>query len=302
MEEDIEIDEKSEKNEYISFKIVFNNKVILLTYNIFFPEFEKQTVESLIKEVLNKLCPKPVNNSPKDFILHCPCGQILEHQKKLNENLCKHPCLEDFAKISKIKKGGYLLIEKEEMEEEEKDQKLSEEEINQLIKKEFSKKGSQKSKNPIESFQNKSMNSFAISRILINKIKKLKEKEERGQILFTNVKTIYYNEEYYKDLLEMGIDKNKAKAALRITNNNKEEAALISTDDNTHFGDLEFLYYDNEDILTKEKFENLCLREIRKEYPFIESNDEIKIRFNEILNKIKNEEKDENENNSEIEE
>ena len=188
------------------------------------------------------------------------------------------------------------------MEEEEKDQKLSEEEINQLIKKEFSKKGSQKSKNPIENFQNKSMNSFAISRILINKIKKLKEKEERGQILFTNVKTIYYNEEYYKDLLEMGIDKNKAKAALRITNNNKEEAALISTDDNTHFGDLKFLYYDNEDILTKEKFEILCLREIRKEYPFIESNDEIKIRFNEILNKIKNEEKDENENNSEIEE
>ena len=286
MEEKIE---ESKKNEFISYKIVFSNKVILMTYDTSFPEFREQTIESLIKEVLSKLGPKSSNKAPNDFNFHCPCGQILEHKIKLSNNLCIHPYLEDFQKC-KLENGGYLLDEKQKIEEE-INEKLSEEEINQLIKQVFPEKEHQECNSQID---NEKIHSFAISKNLINKIKELKKKEERAKRLIETSSIVYYNEEYYKDLVEMGIDKNKAKAALRETHNNKEEAALLSTDNNICFEYADFFYCDNEDVLTKEKFENLCLEEIQKEYPFIDNKDEIKIRFKEILNKISKDE----ENNS----
>ena len=81
----------------------------------------------------------------------------------------------------------------------------------------------------------------------------------------------------------MGINKNKAKASLRLKKNNKQDAALLSTENNFNWEDFEYLYYDNSEVLTKEKLDELCIEEIRKEYPFIKDKKEIMRRFKNIM-------------------
>jgi hypothetical protein len=121
---------------------------------------------------------------------------------------------------------------------------------------------------------------------LKNKIKEYIIKEKRGSKILENSYELYYNENYYDDLIEMGFDENKVKAALRLTKNNKEEAVLICIDTEYFWDNKEYLYYDNSDVLTEDKFNKLCLEEIKKEYPFLEQK-EIYVRFNDIVKKIK---------------
>lgn len=267
-----------------SFKIVFNDKVIQIDYDISFKEYKTQTIESLIKEVLEKIGPKPLNKAPQDYVLFCPCGAQLEHNKLLYKSKCLHKSQEDFSK-EKNKNGKYLLIEKEYDEEQNiNEEELSKDEIDKILKKIVNKK---KSKNKTEknSKQKKKKECFKISNSLRNRIKEYKIKLDRGKKIEENSKPIYYNAQFYKDLIEMGINKNKAKASLRLSNNDKEEAILISTDEKFYWDNKEYLFYDNNEVLSTEKFNNLCMEEIRKEYPFL-IDVELKKRFTEIIKYI----------------
>ena len=94
----------------------------------------------------------------------------------------------------------------------------------------------------------------------------------------------------------MGINENKAKAALRFANNEKEEAVLIATDEEFYWDNKDFLFYDNNDVLSREKFESIVFDEIKKEYPFLD-NEEINSRLNIIINlAVKKEIVDEDDN------
>ena len=290
-----------EDSKYKTYKIVFNNKVIQLTYDMSFPEFKLQTIESLINEVLEKIGQKPLEKEPRDFNLHCSCGKILDQETFLSEPKCNHSCQEDTLK-EKTKNEKYFLCEKDEEDEdiEKNDEKqLSKKEIDDIIKKVLESK---KSKTVIkENFVKKPQKkNFSIPEGLKNKIKEYKIKKERGQNITDKEYSLFYNENYYKELISIGIDKNRAKGALRFSNNNKEEAALYSTDENFYWDNKEFLYYDNNDVIDKKQFEKLCIQEIKKEYPFIQSEEEINQRFKDIIELI--EKKDKIENNDENEE
>jgi hypothetical protein len=273
-----------------SFKIVFDNQIIQINYDTSFKEFNIQTIESLIEEVLKNYSPKSVNKSPMDYILFCPCGKQLAHNILLSKSKCFHKDIEEFSS-KQTKNGNYLLIEKEKDEKEEKDINNKEYSINEIDKilskisfNTIKKKNKNKNKKKDSNKQNnKQLN---ISNALKNKIKEYIIKEKRGSKILENSHELYYNEDYYDDLIEMGFDKNKVKAALRLTKNNEEEAALICIDTEFLWDNKEYLYYDNSDVLTEDKFTKLCLEEIKKEYPFLEQK-EIYDRFNDIIKKFK---------------
>ena len=275
-----------EDSDYISFKVVFDNQVLLLTYDKSLQDFKNQTIKSLIQEVLNNIGQKPLTKKPKDFKLHCPCGNIIEHSIPVSELKSDHSCLEDKTK-EKNKNEAYLLIEKEEIKKVKEE--FSKEEFEKILKKVLDKKKKAKNKNKIEKEEINKEHSkskspkVSISLKLKNKIKELKIKEERGKKIIERGNAIYYNEDFYKELLEMGINKNKAKASLRLKKNNKQDAALLSTENNFNWEDFEYLYYDNSEVLTKEKLDELCIEEIRKEYPFIKDKKEIMRRFKNIM-------------------
>ena len=282
---------------YLSFKVVFNNQAILINYDTSFEEFKNQTVKSLINEVLNKIGPKPLKKEPKDFILYCPCGNQLKQNELLYKSKCDHSIKEDFDKEKK-KDDKYFLCEKLEIENK-KEEELTNYEINSILKKALERTKPKKGPKP----QNKK--TLTITESLKNKIKEYKIKEERGKRIIEKHCSVYYKEEYYKELLEMGIEKNKAKAALRYANNDKEEAALIATDEEFYWDNKVFLLYDNNDVLSKEQFDDLVFNEIKKEYPFLD-NEEIKNRLDIIIDlAVKKEiidEDDDNEINEEEEE
>lgn len=269
-----------------TFKIVFDNQIIQINYDTSFKEFNIQTIESLIGEVLKNFSPKSDNKSPMDYILFCPCGKQLAHNILLSQSKCFHKDIENFSK-KQIKNGNYLLIEKEK-EKEEKETKNKENsiiEIDKILSKISSNKikKKNKNKNANSNKQNKQLN---ISNTLKNKIKENIIKEKRGSKILENSYELYYNEKYYDDLVEMGFDENKVKAALRLTKNNKEEAVLICIDTEFYWDNKEYLYYDNSEVLTEDKFTKLCFEDIKKEYPFLEQK-EINDRFNDIIKKFK---------------
>jgi hypothetical protein len=265
-----------------TFKIIFDNQLIQINYDTSFKEYKIQTIESLIEEVLKNIGPKSNNKSPMDYILFCPCGKQLAHNILLSQSKCFHKDKEEFSS-KQTKNGNYLLIEKEK-EKEEKDSKNKEYSINEIDKilSKISLNKIKKNKN-INKQKNMRLN---VSNTLKNKIKEFIIKEKRGSKILENSYELYYNENYYDDLIEMGFDENKVKAALRLTKNNKEEAVLICIDTEYFWDNKEYLYYDNSDVLTEDKFNKLCLEEIKKEYPFLEQK-EIYVRFNDIVKKIK---------------
>ena len=272
-----------EDSDYLSFKVVFDNQVLLLAYDKSFGDFKNQTIDSLIQEVLNRVGPIPLTKQTKDFALHCPCGKTLKHNIPLLTQKCDHSSQEDNAK-EKNKNEAYLLIEKEDIKEE--NDQLSKQEFEEKIKKALNKKKirPEVSKEIIKKSHNSQMPMFSISINLRSKINKFIEKEERGKKIIERGYTIYYKNEFYEKLLEMGINKNKAKAGLRLMNNNNGEAAILCTEDRINWENVVYLFYDNEEVLTKEKFEELCIEEIKKEYPFIKDKEEIIRRFNYIMN------------------
>lgn len=288
-------------SKYKSYKIVFNNKAIELTYDMSFPEFKQQTIENLIDEVLENIGPKPLDKEPNDFNLHCSCGKILDQTILLSEPKCNHPCQEENLK-EKIKNEKYFLVEKEEEDEDFEnnvEKQLSPEEINEILKRALENKPRNAKKGGMEKKPQKKK--FTLPEGLKNKIKEYKIKRDRGINISDKNYSIFYNEDYYKELISMGIDKNKVKAALRISNNNKNEAALTSTDENTYWDNREYLFYDNKDVINKEQFEMLCIKEIKKEYPFLQTEEEINQRFKDILELIGKKDKEENSNESDDE-
>jgi len=111
-------------------------------------------------------------------------------------------------------------------------------------------------------------------------------------------------------LLQIGIDKNKIKAALRMSPN-KEEALLIATDESVNWENKDYLFYDNEDVYSNSEFNQLCIKEIKKEIPKLEDEDEILkiiknvvdlIKKNKLNIKNNGEEINENESNESVEE
>ena len=283
-----------EDSKYKSYKIVFNNQVILLTYDMSFPEFKQQTIESLINEVLENIGPKPLRKEPNDYNLHCSCGKILEQTILLSEPKCNHSCQEDTLK-EKIKNEKYFLVEKENEDwdiQNNEEKQLSKEEINDILKRILENKQSNSIKKG-NNEQKSQKTEFTIPEGLKIKIKDYDVKKERGIKITEKEYSIFYNENYYKELLSMGIDKNKAKGALRFSNNNKEEAALISTDENFYWDNKEYLFYDNKDVISKDQFEKLCIQEIKKEYPFLQSEKEFNQRFKDIIELIEKKDKDE---------
>jgi hypothetical protein len=267
-----------------TFKIIFDNQLIQINYDTSFKEYKIQTIESLIEEVLKNIGPKSNNKSPTDYILFCPCGKQLAHNILLSQSKCFHKDKEEFSS-KQTKNGNYLLIEKEK-EKEEKDSKNKEysiNEIDKILSKISLNKIKKKNNKNVNKQKNKQLN---VSNTLKNKIKEFIIKEKRGSKILENSYELYYNENYYDDLIEMGFDENKVKAALRLTKNNKEEAVLICIDTEYFWDNKEYLYYDNSDVLTEDKFNKLCLEEIKKEYPFLEPK-EIYVRFNDLVKKIK---------------
>ena len=264
-----------------SFKIVFDNQIIQINYDTSFQEYNNQTIESLIEEVLKNSGNKSLNKSPMDYLLFCPCGKQLAHNTLLSQSKCFH---KDIEKVSntKIKNGNYLLIEKEKEKKEIQNKEYSTDEIDKILSKLSLNKIKKKNKN-INKEKNKQLN---LSNTLKNKIKEYIIKEKRGSKILENSYELYYNENYYDDLIEMGFDKNKVKAALRLAKNNKEDAILICIDTEYYWDNKEYLYYDNSDVLNEDKFNKLCLEQIKKEYPFLEQK-EIYVRFNDIIKKIK---------------
>ncbi len=272
------MEEEEELDLYYSFKVVFNDQVIQINYDSSFKEFKTQTIECLIKEVLNKIGPKPLEKEPKDYILYCPCGNQLNQNELIYKAKCNHLIKEDFEKEKKHE-DKYVLCEKYEIEYEKEE--LTNDEIDKILKKALNKTNS-KNINKNNSHRPKKK-ILSISESLKNKIKEYKIKEERGKKIIENNYSLHYKEEYYKELIEMGIDKNKAKASLRYAKNDKEEAALIGTEEEFYWDNKDYLFYDNNDVLTKENFNSLVYNEIKKEYPFL-NKEEIISNFNDIIN------------------
>ena len=273
---------------YYSFKIDFNKMTIVITYDTSNYQFKTLNIESLIKEVLTKICPNSKEKSVKDYILLCPCGKQLESNILLINLKCNHDLLDNFSK-EKIKNNKYLLIEQERNDY--KIVNLSKRELDSLVNRELIKGKTKKKNNGSNNYKKldrkEQSPNFQISKSLENKIETLKTKKERGKIIMDNGYSIYYDESHLNSLIEIGIDKEKAKASLRFTKNNKEEAALIATEEEFYWDNKQYLFYDNNNVLRSEEFKNSLIEEIKKEYPNLENKEEIEQRYEDIKKMMK---------------
>ena len=127
---------------------------------------------------------------------------------------------------------------------------------------------------------------FPISDNLKIKIAELYIKKERGNLISLNSYDLNYNEEIYNELLSFGIASNKIKAALRMSANNKEEALLLATDESFNWENKEYLFWENNEIVSSFEFKSLCREEIKKEFPLIDDENEISNRMEIIIDKI----------------
>ena len=67
----------------------------------------------------------------------------------------------------------------------------------------------------------------------------------------------------------MGIDEKKAKAALRLSKDQLEDAILYATDKDLNWEGKEFLFYDNKDLIDANNLNENLKKEVQKEYPFL---------------------------------
>ena len=98
--------------------------------------------------------------------------------------------------------------------------------------------------------------------------------------------SVFYNEDHFLLLLSMGIEEKKAKIALRYCSNNIEAATLIATDERYNLEGKDFLAYNNDEVMIKDKIDENFKNEIKKEYPFLKDEKEINNRVKEILDLI----------------
>ena len=259
------------------FPIVFNNQVIQISYNKIIPEFKNKTVKSLIELVLEK---SPYSNKKKDaneYNLFCPCGNMLELSQFLHKDLCKHKLSQ--YKINDSYKGKYLLIEKFDQDLydiiKENEKELSKEEINKIIneKKDIKLKKINKKKNNSKNIANEINDNlkkpFMITDEFKKKINEYIIKEKRANKIISQNFSLFYDENSLLLLLSMGISNNKAKAALRMSRNQVNEAVLIATANEINWEDKDYLFYNNDEVIDRNASNENLKKEVQKEYPFL---------------------------------
>lgn len=261
-----------------TFLIIFNNRVIQIDYNQSFPEFQNQTVGSLIELVLEKSAQPAEKKIITNYNLFCPCGNILEFSKLLRGKICEHKYIDN--NIEKNLGDKYLLIEKQdenllnkikdnekELSKNEFDKIFDEKKEKKKIKQINNKKGKKQKKKDNNNQYNKKP--FIITEAFKKRIKQYIVKEERAQNLLSREFPLFYDTKHYTTLLSMGIDDKKAKAALRFTKNQLEEAVLYATNNDFDIEGREFLCYDNDEILDRNNLNENLKNEVKKEYPFL---------------------------------
>lgn len=263
-----------------SFRILFNDQILQIDYDTSFKEYQLLTINSVIQEVLNKIGPKPLKKTSKDYILYCSCGRFYNPDKLLSEAKCSHYTESDYNP-EKNKNEKFFLREKEDEEKYEK--YLSTNEIEMILMKAT---GAKKIKKLNGIIPNENKVNFPISDNLKNKIKELHTKKARGDRILSRSYSLKYNEQIYNELLEFGIPNNKIKAALRISGNIKEEAILIATDETVNWDNKDYLYYENNEVLSNNEFINKCKEEIKKEFPSIDDEEEILNRAKIVIAKL----------------
>ena len=281
------------------FSIVFNNKVMQISYcvyNTIFPEFKNQTVKSLIELILEKSLQANQKKDINEYNFFCPCGNIIESSKSLGKNLCDHKYL-DYK--NNVNKGKYLLVEKQNQNLynliKENEKELSKEEINKIIneKKDIKIKRSNKkkdnSKNVIKNneINESSKKPFIITDEFKKKINQYIIKEKRANEILSQSYSLFYEQNNLDLLISMGINADKAKAALRISRNQIEEAVLIATDKEFNWEGKDYLYFNNDEVIDKNASNESLKKEVEKEYPFL-NEEQVKQRvldIFELLNK-----------------
>ena len=278
------------------FSIVFNNKVMQISYNTIFPEFKNQTVKSLIELILEKSLQANQKKDISEYNFFCPCGNIIESSKSLGKNLCDHKYL-DYK--NNVNKGKYLLVEKQNQNLynliKENEKELSKEEINKIIneKKDIKIKRSNKKKdNSKNAIKNNEINEsskkpFIITDEFKKKINQYIIKEKRANEILSQCYSLFYEQNNLDLLISMGINADKAKAALRISRNQIEEAVLIATDKEFNWEGKDYLYFNNDEVIDKNASNESLKKEVEKEYPFL-NEEQVKQRvldIFELLNK-----------------
>jgi hypothetical protein len=272
------------------FQIVFNNKVIQIDYDRSIPENKKITVESLIKSVLDKCSPNNNSKNISKYDLFCSCGNKIDLSGLLDNNLCDHKFVEMNNK--KQLNERYLLIENQSNEHlreiQENEKELTANDIDKIFelkknvrpkkKKNKQEKGNKEKEDLIDSKK-----TFIITEEFKQKLNKYIIKFERAKKILSSGYSVFYNEEYLVLLLSMGIENNKAKSALRFSNNNLEVATLIATDERFAWEGRNYLSYDNDELMTKDRIDENLKAEIKKEYPFLKDENQINDRAKEIL-------------------
>ena len=278
------------------FSIVFNNKVMQISYNTIFPEFKNQTVKSLIELILEKSLQANQKKDINEYNFFCPCGNIIESSKSLGKNLCDHKYL-DYK--NNVNKGKYLLVEKQNQNLynliKENEKELSKEEINKIIneKKDIKiKKSNKKKNNSKNAIKNNEINEsskkpFIITDEFKKKINQYIIKEKRANEILSQSYSLFYEQNNLDLLISMGINADKAKAALRISRNQIEEAVLIATDKEFNWEGKDYLYFNNDEVIDINASNESLKKEVEKEYPFL-NEEQVKQRvldIFELLNK-----------------
>ena len=283
--------EKKIDSKLSSFKIVFENQVLEINYDTSFKEYQTQTIDNVIQQVLDKIGPKPAIATSKDYTLFCSCGRPFNPSKLLSSAKCTHYLEEDFIE-EKNKNEKFLLYKNENYEKHEN--YLSDHDIENILMKAT---GANK---PLElkGLVPLKKENFPISDNLKNKINELYIKKKRGVKILSNSYDLKYNETFYNELLLIGVENNIAKAALRMKKNIKNEALLLATDTTVSWDNQDYLFFDNNEVLSNEDFNKLCKEEIKKEFPQLNKEEDIQSRLNYIIHKINKE----NSRNNDIEE
>ena len=282
------------------FRIVFNDQLIELNYDPSFEEYKTITIKSVIEKVLEKIGPKPQTATSDNFVLLCSCGKSFNPDKLISKSKCEHYTI--FKDKSKNKNEKFLLIEKSNKEQinkeiSDKNDLLTNFEISQILKQVTGAKRITPLKVVPES---KNVN-FPISENLKKVIKELKEKKELGAKILAKSCELKYDEKKYEELLEIGIESNKIKAALRMTYNSKEDALLLATDPTFNIEGKEYLYCENNEVLGEREFMKKCKEEIKKEYPNLYE-EEISRRAKIVIDVVGRKNGDNKEDNEEIKE
>jgi hypothetical protein len=265
-----------------TFKIVFENQILQINYDTSFKEYQTQTIDNVIQQVLDKIGPKPVLATSRDYTLFCSCGRPFNPSKLLSSAKCSHYFEEDYNE-EKNKNEKFLLCKSEKYEKYEK--YLSDNDISNLLMKATGAKEAIK----ISGLVPRKIENFPISDNLKNKIREYYIKKERGTKIVSKSFDLNYNETSYKELLEIGIPNNIAKAALRMSHNIREAAVDLATDNSVIWDNKDYLFFDNNEVLSNDDFKRLCKEELIKEFPQINNDEEIQNKIKIIIKRIKKE-------------